>query len=229
MHGGDRNRTSPFAFTGNKFEFRALGLVDVAGAPEHGAEHDRRRGDRRSSRTSSRRPRASGKSREEAVLGVVKDAYSGHKRIVFERRQLLRGVARRGRAARAGEPRPVAGRAAVAGRAQHRRGVREVRGALRARARVALRGLRRAVRDDDQHRGRDRGVDRPHDAPAGGGPVGGDARRGRQLGRRRQAAGRAGDAGRRVRRRDLRARDGQPRTTRRTARSSTRPSTCRAR
>ena len=25
LHGGDRNRTSPFAFTGNKFEFRALG------------------------------------------------------------------------------------------------------------------------------------------------------------------------------------------------------------
>ncbi|MGH2929441.1 MAG: glutamine synthetase type III, partial [Solirubrobacteraceae bacterium] len=25
MHGADRNRTSPFAFTGNKFEFRALG------------------------------------------------------------------------------------------------------------------------------------------------------------------------------------------------------------
>jgi len=25
MHGGDRNRTSPFAFTGNKFEFRAMG------------------------------------------------------------------------------------------------------------------------------------------------------------------------------------------------------------
>ena len=49
-HGGDRNRTSPFAFTGNKFEFRALGIVDVAGAPEHGAEHDRRRGDRRARR-----------------------------------------------------------------------------------------------------------------------------------------------------------------------------------
>ena len=30
MHGGDRNRTSPFAFTGNKFEFRALGLEHVA-------------------------------------------------------------------------------------------------------------------------------------------------------------------------------------------------------
>jgi glutamine synthetase len=25
MHGGDRNRTSPFAFTGNKFEFRTVG------------------------------------------------------------------------------------------------------------------------------------------------------------------------------------------------------------
>ncbi len=25
LHGADRNRTSPFAFTGNKFEFRALG------------------------------------------------------------------------------------------------------------------------------------------------------------------------------------------------------------
>ena len=30
LHGGDRNRTSPFAFTGNKFEFRALGSSDVA-------------------------------------------------------------------------------------------------------------------------------------------------------------------------------------------------------
>ena len=28
MHGGDRNRTSPFAFTGNKFEFRAVGSSD---------------------------------------------------------------------------------------------------------------------------------------------------------------------------------------------------------
>jgi glutamine synthetase len=82
MHGGDRNRTSPFAFTGNKFEFRALGssmslalpntvlntivaeaidaLTDAVEAAEGG-----------------------GKSLEEAVLGVVKDAWSAHKRIVF--------------------------------------------------------------------------------------------------------------------------------------------------
>ncbi len=30
-HGGDRNRTSPFAFTGNKFEFRALGSSQSLG------------------------------------------------------------------------------------------------------------------------------------------------------------------------------------------------------
>ena len=54
MHGGDRNRTSPFAFTGNKFEFRALGLEHVAGLRQHGAQHDRRRGDRRAGRPSSR-------------------------------------------------------------------------------------------------------------------------------------------------------------------------------
>ena len=56
LHGGDRNRTSPFAFTGNKFEFRALGLEPVAGAAEHGAEHDRRGGDRRARRQARGRP-----------------------------------------------------------------------------------------------------------------------------------------------------------------------------
>src|SRR5689334_2883944 len=33
LHGGDRNRTSPFAFTGNKFEFRALGSSMSLGMP----------------------------------------------------------------------------------------------------------------------------------------------------------------------------------------------------
>jgi glutamine synthetase len=33
MDGGDRNRTSPFAFTGNKFEFRALGSSMSLGFP----------------------------------------------------------------------------------------------------------------------------------------------------------------------------------------------------
>ena len=33
LHSGDRNRTSPFAFTGNKFEFRALGSSQSLGLP----------------------------------------------------------------------------------------------------------------------------------------------------------------------------------------------------
>src|SRR5215210_4213586 len=33
MHGGDRNRTSPFAFTGNKFEFRAAGASQSLALP----------------------------------------------------------------------------------------------------------------------------------------------------------------------------------------------------
>jgi len=33
MHAGDRNRTSPFAFTGNKFEFRALGSSQSVSFP----------------------------------------------------------------------------------------------------------------------------------------------------------------------------------------------------
>src|SRR4029077_9137556 len=33
LHGGDRNRTSPFAFTGNKFEFRAPGSSQSLAGP----------------------------------------------------------------------------------------------------------------------------------------------------------------------------------------------------
>ena len=40
----DRNRTSPFAFTGNKFEFRMVGSQDSVGAAEYRTEYDRCRG-----------------------------------------------------------------------------------------------------------------------------------------------------------------------------------------
>ena len=40
---GDRNRTSPFAFTGNRFEFRAVGSSQSLAGPIRGNEHDRRR------------------------------------------------------------------------------------------------------------------------------------------------------------------------------------------
>ena len=39
-HAGDRNRTSPFAFTGNKFEFRAAGSNQTIAFPADRFEHD---------------------------------------------------------------------------------------------------------------------------------------------------------------------------------------------
>ena len=82
MHGGDRNRTSPFAFTGNKFEFRALGASQSHGAPEHGAEHDRRAGDRPALGQLEAQLEG-GAETAEAVLAVIKESYAAHKRIVF--------------------------------------------------------------------------------------------------------------------------------------------------
>jgi glutamine synthetase len=82
LHSGDRNRTSPFAFTGNKFEFRALGSSQspsfantvlntiVAEAIDSLAEKlDTALKD--------------GATLEKAILGIVKDSYKAHRRIVF--------------------------------------------------------------------------------------------------------------------------------------------------
>src|SRR2546423_2401027 len=82
MHGGDRNRTSPFAFTGNKFEFRALGSsmslalpntvlnTIVAEAIDELA-------------SSLENAVGGGASLQEAVLGVVRDSYAANKPIIF--------------------------------------------------------------------------------------------------------------------------------------------------
>ena len=82
LHGGDRNRTSPFAFTGNKFEFRALGSSMSLGMPNTIlntiiAEAVDSLADKLDAATTG------GASIEEAVLNVVKDAWEANKRIVF--------------------------------------------------------------------------------------------------------------------------------------------------
>ena len=82
MHGGDRNRTSPFAFTGNKFEFRALGSSMSLALPEHGPQHDRRRGDRRAGRQ-ARREAERRRGDAEAVIEIVKEAYAANKQVCF--------------------------------------------------------------------------------------------------------------------------------------------------
>ncbi|HEY7455098.1 MAG TPA: glutamine synthetase III [Thermoleophilaceae bacterium] len=83
MHGGDRNRTSPFAFTGNKFEFRALGSSQSLAFPNTVlntivAEAIDELADSLESQLGS-----GGADLAEAVNAVVKDAYTASKRVIF--------------------------------------------------------------------------------------------------------------------------------------------------
>ncbi len=82
MHGGDRNRTSPFAFTGNKFEFRALGSSMSLAFPNTVlntivAEAIDDLADKVEKQVGS------GESIEDAVRAVVKESYGANGQIVF--------------------------------------------------------------------------------------------------------------------------------------------------
>jgi glutamine synthetase len=82
LHGGDRNRTSPFAFTGNKFEFRALGSSQslslpntvlntiVAEAIDDLAEE-------------LEDAMQSGQDLEAALRPILQRSYAGNKQIIF--------------------------------------------------------------------------------------------------------------------------------------------------
>ncbi|HEU5051416.1 MAG TPA: glutamine synthetase III [Gemmatimonadales bacterium] len=85
-HSGDRNRTSPFAFTGNKFEFRAVGSsasiawpatvlnTIVAESLDYMATE--------LEKAAGKHP---GKAKqEEAVLAVLKKVVHQHKRVIFD-------------------------------------------------------------------------------------------------------------------------------------------------
>ena len=80
---GDRNRTSPFAFTGNKFEFRAVSSGQNIAFPNIGAQ--RRRWPMRSTRSppSSRRRPAKGEDLNKAVGKLLTKVIKEHKRIIF--------------------------------------------------------------------------------------------------------------------------------------------------
>ena len=82
MHGGDRNRTSPFAFTGNKFEFRALGSSMSLAFPNTVlntivAEAIDDLADKLEAKTSA------GEDIGAAVSAVVKDSYSANRQVCF--------------------------------------------------------------------------------------------------------------------------------------------------
>ena len=204
MHGGDRNRTSPFAFTGNKFEFRALGSSMSLAFPNTVLN----------TIVAEAIDDLAGKLKEKldggaelgaAVSEVVRDAYSAEQGDHLQRRQLRRGLARRGREPRAEEPEDDARRATRGARRRHDQGLRRLLGALRARARVPLRGLARAIHHQREHRGGDRARHREDDDPAGGAPPPRALRRLRPPGRG-PGDERAGDE---ADRRDRRARAGE--------------------
>ncbi len=82
MHGGDRNRTSPFAFTGNKFEFRALGSSMSLAFPNTVlntivAEAIDELADELEAKTSG------GEDIAAAVIDLVKKSYTANKQICF--------------------------------------------------------------------------------------------------------------------------------------------------
>ena len=82
MHGGDRNRTSPFAFTGNKFEFRALGSSMSLAFPNTVlntivAEAIDDLADKLEAQVEG------GTGLDEALTAVVKDSYGDHHRVIF--------------------------------------------------------------------------------------------------------------------------------------------------
>jgi glutamine synthetase len=82
LHGGDRNRTSPFAFTGNKFEFRALGSSMSLALPNTVlntivAEAIDELADKVAAAVDG------GASREEAILQVVRESWTANQRVVF--------------------------------------------------------------------------------------------------------------------------------------------------
>jgi len=82
-HGGDRNRTSPFAFTGNKFEFRALGSSMSLSLPN--TVLNTITAEAIDDLAAKLQPMLdSGTPLGEAVLAVVKDAYAANKQICFD-------------------------------------------------------------------------------------------------------------------------------------------------
>ncbi len=83
LHGGDRNRTSPFAFTGNKFEFRALGSSQSLALPNTVLNTIVAEAIDDLSGKLKTALKGSAGNLEKAVAKVVKESYGANKRIVF--------------------------------------------------------------------------------------------------------------------------------------------------
>jgi glutamine synthetase len=83
LHGGDRNRTSPFAFTGNKFEFRALGSSMSLGFVNTVLNTIVAESIDELSTQLEKQLRAAKGDLGAAVSAIVKDVWESNKQIVF--------------------------------------------------------------------------------------------------------------------------------------------------
>jgi glutamine synthetase len=83
LHGGDRNRTSPFAFTGNKFEFRALGSGASPAWPNTVLNTIVAESVDDLADALAKAMKRPGFNLEKAVTSVVKDVWAANKQIVF--------------------------------------------------------------------------------------------------------------------------------------------------
>jgi glutamine synthetase len=83
LHGGDRNRTSPFAFTGNKFEFRALGSSASPAWPNTVLNTIVAESVDELADALAKAMKRPGYNLEKAVTSVVKDVWAANKQIVF--------------------------------------------------------------------------------------------------------------------------------------------------
>jgi glutamine synthetase len=84
LHGGDRNRTSPFAFTGNKFEFRALGSNSSPAMPNTVLNTIVAEAVDELSDKLKTALKASGATLEKAVTKVVKQSWAENKQVIFD-------------------------------------------------------------------------------------------------------------------------------------------------
>jgi glutamine synthetase len=83
LHGGDRNRTSPFAFTGNKFEFRALGSSMSLGFPNTVLNTIVAESIDELTAALEKQLKANKGDHGAAVSAIVKDVWEANKQVVF--------------------------------------------------------------------------------------------------------------------------------------------------
>src|SRR5947207_8945784 len=85
MHGGDRNRTAPFAFTGNKFEFRALGSSQSLALPNTVLNTIVAEAiDDLSNKLEAALKRSKAATVEKALPKILQKSFADNKRIIFE-------------------------------------------------------------------------------------------------------------------------------------------------